>query len=51
MWRERMSAEQVAEYEAIAGDMLVRLGYDLASEAGEARAAEKGVSAPVGAAS
>ncbi|HLM30989.1 MAG TPA: sulfotransferase [Solirubrobacterales bacterium] len=49
MWRERMTPEEVAEYEAVAGDMLVQLGYELASEAGEARAAEKGVVAPVGA--
>jgi hypothetical protein len=48
MWRERMTPEEVAEYEAVAGDMLVKLGYDLASEAGHARAAEKGVRAPVG---
>jgi hypothetical protein len=46
MWRERMTEEEVAEYEAVAGDMLVQLGYELASEAGEARAAEKGVVAP-----
>jgi hypothetical protein len=48
-WRERMTPEEIAEYEAVAGDMLVKLGYDLASEAGHARAAEKGVRAPVGA--
>ena len=42
MWRERMTPEEVAEYEAVAGDMLVELGYELASEAGEQRAAEKG---------
>jgi hypothetical protein len=42
MWREQMSSEDVAEYEAVAGDMLAQLGYELASEAGEARAAEKG---------
>ena len=46
MWRERMSPEEVAEYEAVAGDMLVQLGYELGSEAGEARAAEKGVRPP-----
>jgi hypothetical protein len=51
MWRERMTSDEVAEYEAIAGDMLVTLGYELASEAGEARAAEKGVRTPVGATS
>ena len=34
MWRERMTPEEVAEYEAVAGDMLVELGYELASEAG-----------------
>jgi Sulfotransferase family len=49
MWRERMTPEEVAEYEAVAGDMLVALGYELGSEAGEARAAEKGVRAAVGA--
>jgi hypothetical protein len=41
MWRERMTPEQVAEYEAVAGDLLVELGYELGSEAGEARAREK----------
>ena len=46
MWRERMTPEEVAEYEAVAGDMLVELGYELGSEAGEARAAEKGVRPP-----
>jgi Sulfotransferase family len=49
MWRERMTPQEVAEYEAVAGDMLVALGYELGSEAGEARAAEKGAKAPVGA--
>ena len=43
MWRERMTPDEVAEYEAVAGDMLATLGYELATEAGEARAAEKGV--------
>ena len=47
MWRERMSEEEVAEYEAIAGDMLVKLGYPLASDAGERRAREKDAVAPV----
>ena len=51
MWRERMTEEEVAEYEAIAGDMLVELGYELGSEAGEERAAEKGARAPAGATS
>jgi hypothetical protein len=46
MWRERMTAEEVAEYEAVAGDMLVELGYELASEAGEQRAREKHAVAP-----
>jgi hypothetical protein len=46
MWRERMTAEDVAEYEAVAGDMLVTLGYPLASEEGEARAREKAAVAP-----
>jgi Sulfotransferase family len=49
MWRKRMTPEEVAEYEAVAGDMLVELGYELGSEAGEVRAAEKGARAPVGA--
>ena len=40
-WRERMTPEEVAEYEAIAGDMLVTLGYELATEEGQARAKEK----------
>ncbi len=42
MWRERMTPDEVAEYEAVAGDMLVTLGYELASEAGAERAREKG---------
>lgn len=46
MWRERMSPEEIAEYEAVAGDMLVTLGYELGSEAGEARASEKGIEVP-----
>jgi hypothetical protein len=50
MWRERMTPEEVAEYEAIAGDMLVNLGYDLATEAGEQRAREKSAVAPAKAA-
>ena len=49
MWRERMTPEEVAEYEAVAGDMLVELGYELGSEAGEQRAAAKGAKAPVAA--
>jgi hypothetical protein len=49
MWRERMTPEEVAEYESVAGDMLVTLGYELATEAGEVRAAEKGAKAPVAA--
>ena len=47
MWRERMTPEEVAEYETVAGDMLAELGYELGSEAGEARAAAKGAGAPV----
>ena len=50
MWRDRMSEEQIAEYEAVAGDMLAELGYELATEAGVARAREKGHDAPVAAA-
>ncbi len=46
MWRERMTAEEVASYEAVAGDMLVTLGYELDSEAGEQRAREKAAVAP-----
>ena len=46
MWRERMTPEEVAEYEAVAGDMLVQTGYQLASEAGEQRAREKAAVAP-----
>jgi hypothetical protein len=42
MWRERMTPDEVAEYEAVAGDMLLELGYELTSEAGERRAREKG---------
>ncbi len=42
MWRERMSPEEVAEYEAVAGDMLVTLGYELSTDAGRKRAEEKG---------
>ena len=49
MWRERMTPEEIAEYEAVAGDMLVELGYDLGSEAGHARAAEKNAKATVAA--
>jgi hypothetical protein len=49
MWREKMTPEEIAQYEAVAGDMLVELGYDLASEAGHARAADKGVRPPVAA--
>ena len=46
MWRERMTPEEVAEYEAIAGDMLVTLGYELGSDAGAERAREKSAVAP-----
>jgi hypothetical protein len=46
MWRERMTPEEVAEYEAVAGDMLVQTGYQLASQAGEQRAREKAAVAP-----
>lgn len=42
MWREAMTAEEVAEYEAVAGDMLVTLGYELSTDAGRERAAAKG---------
>jgi Sulfotransferase family len=48
MWRERMTPEEIAEYEAVAGDMLVKLGYPLGSEAGEERAREKRAAAPIG---
>ena len=50
MWRERMTEEQVAEYEAVAGDMLVSLGYELGTDAGVERAREKGHDAAVAAA-
>jgi hypothetical protein len=46
MWRERMTPEEVAEYEAVAGDMLLEAGYELATEAGEQRAREKAAVAP-----
>jgi hypothetical protein len=46
MWRERMTPEEVAEYESVAGDILVELGYPLASEEGERRAREKSAVAP-----
>ncbi len=49
MWRERMTPEEVAQYESVAGDMLVELGYELGSEAGKERAAEKGAKAEVAA--
>ena len=41
MWRERMTPEQVVEYEAIAGDMLTIMGYEVSTDEGRARAAEK----------
>jgi hypothetical protein len=43
MWRERMSEAEIAEYEAVAGDMLATLGYEVLTDAGRARAEEKGV--------
>jgi hypothetical protein len=46
MWRERMTPEEVAEYEAVAGDMLVTLGYELGSDAGAERAREQSAVAP-----
>jgi len=46
MWRERMTPEEIAEYEAVAGDMLVELGYELGSDAGAERARDKGVTVP-----
>ena len=46
MWRERMSEEEIAEYEAVAGDLLVELGYELGTDAGRERAAAKGATAP-----
>jgi hypothetical protein len=45
MWRERMSEQEVSEYEAVAGDMLVKLGYGVSTEAGAERAREKGLEA------
>ena len=48
MWRERMTPEEIAEYEAVAGDMLVELGYELGTEAGaRARRARRASAAPV----
>jgi hypothetical protein len=44
-----MTPVETAEYAAVAGDMLAELGYELGSEAGHARAADQGVTAPVGA--
>ena len=41
MWRERMTPEEVAEYEAVAGDMLVELGYELGIPRPAPRAREK----------
>ncbi len=46
MWRERMTPEEIAEYEAVAGDMLVALGYELSTDAGRERAQAKGATAP-----
>ncbi len=43
MWRERMTEAEIAEYEAVAGDMLATLGYELATDEGRARAEAKGV--------
>ena len=42
-WRERMGPEDVAEFEAEAGDMLSELGYELSSAgpAGPGREAEE----------
>ena len=39
MWRERMSASEVAEYERVAGPLLVELGYELFTQATPARPA------------
>jgi Sulfotransferase family len=47
MWRERMTPEEVASYEAVAGDLLVTLGYELSTDAGRQRAVEKGATEPV----
>jgi hypothetical protein len=46
MWRERMTEEEISQYEAIAGDFLVKLGYGVSTDAGRKRAAEKGVVEP-----
>jgi hypothetical protein len=43
MWRERMSAREVADYERVAGPLLVELGYELSG----APAAGRRASAPV----
>jgi hypothetical protein len=38
MWRERMSAQEVADYERIAGPLLRELGYELSAGAAPASA-------------
>jgi len=43
MWRERMTEEELVEYESVAADTLVECGYELATEEGRKRAREKGV--------
>ena len=46
MWRERMTEEEISQYEAIAGDFLVKLGYGVSTDAGRKRAEDKGALAP-----
>ena len=41
-----MTEEEISQYEAIAGDFLVKLGYGVSTDAGRKRAAEKGVVEP-----
>ncbi len=37
MWRERMTADDLAEYESVAGEMLVDLGYELGAPLSRSR--------------
>jgi hypothetical protein len=32
MWKQRMSPDEIARYEAIAGPLLTELGYELGSK-------------------
>jgi hypothetical protein len=46
MWREKMTEEEISQYEAIAGDFLVKLGYGVVTDEGRKRAEEKRAEAP-----